>query len=645
LMLAARFYSILCENEGKTALNRNRQLIQSEIEGFSRSINNLRRSVGELNQKSSVKFMKEVQKTSGYVEAMEKTIGEIVDRGVEKSSLFDFMTIYKDFYHMSVGDVYEGVYPIFYEDIKKDKKLAVIGKPEAEVFNDKIVILTKPASIKHNKRIIDFGNYFITYSFQVLNDALRSGNSAAIHSGLRLSSPSPRYPKDDDGDNIHPHISGNGMCTGEAGYRILSFLQQGVLSGVFQLVNSILNTLGSGPYRAISAWDPRPSCAGCGEIIGEDDERVNCSSNGAALHKSCAYEDEDGNFHEHRFVKTCTFCFNEGVFDDRTTRGGNVGCPLCIEELSRVENLVNEGKFPCPNCNHVHEGEDAFDHKIELGEKDYACTRCVSWVREPNEDGVGTCEVEGIGRVTTSRIITQRSRRSFPRIPNIVVCSCGSRVAEENIRRDDFAMSNCCQVCDPDNLGMSQSFLAQVPIMEAWLWNFYGTHIGEMTTQYCRLYSFVGEDVSAERAASVVKRLRCWEINLSRTMCYVDRHTSLREKAIFWETVLADTGFIILTADEESIRIHDEIQRFRTEDATRAGNAPEGVLERERERIQETLRRLRDFFSGRRAARDEEGREEEGREEDGRERTDEDREEIRAGEAGVVEAVDTGDGA
>ncbi len=79
-------------------------------------------------------------------------------------------------------------------------------------------------------------------------------------------------PAGESSDTTHPHVKGNQLCEGDGQAAIAQALRTGRLLDFFQLVSRILDTYNSGSaYVSLAEWNGSP-CAGCGAILGDDDQ-------------------------------------------------------------------------------------------------------------------------------------------------------------------------------------------------------------------------------------------------------------------------------------------------------------------------------------------------------------------------------------
>jgi len=123
---------------------------------------------------------------------------------------------------------------------------------------------------------------------------------------------------------VHPHVSGDKMCEGEAKTPIRSALDNGRLLDFFMLVRSVLMTYAEGSaYVELENWNSETPCSECGRHLSDDD------------------------------ASSCTDCGNavcEGCRSDCSVCGGTLcgGCGLPCQECDAL--LCSDCHVSCPNC-------------------------------------------------------------------------------------------------------------------------------------------------------------------------------------------------------------------------------------------------------------------------------------------------------
>jgi hypothetical protein len=163
------------------------------------------------------------------------------------------------------------------------------------------------------------------------------------------------HPASSNNSVMHPHVSDEQMCCGDALLPIKAAVEGGRLSDVFILIRNVLQTYNpDSPYISLDNWHGR-SCHDCGYVVAEDDVFW-CSS--------CEYDfcDECASFCSGCSETTCGGCLKEcPVCEDRYCAGCIKTCPDCGETI--CSSCLEDMQCPCieerEQENEDDQGEDS----------------------------------------------------------------------------------------------------------------------------------------------------------------------------------------------------------------------------------------------------------------------------------------------
>lgn len=152
---------------------------------------------------------------------------------------------------------------------------------------------------------------------------------------------------------IHPHVSSNNMCPGDANTgvqtRLPLALNEGRISDAFDLIDGLLHNYGGYPYVHLEHWGNH-LCPGCRDSI-QIDQMVQCFQCAAGHCRNCSKQCEEcdrwfckercGIFHQETRTYTCPCTLNtvrcngcQQRFDPTTPLGNmdpvNGYCPHCL---------------------------------------------------------------------------------------------------------------------------------------------------------------------------------------------------------------------------------------------------------------------------------------------------------------------------
>ena len=143
--------------------------------------------------------------------------------------------------------------------------------------------------------------------------------------------PNPAAP---DSNVVHPHVSHEVLCAGDAASAINDALEAGRLCDFFLIIRSTLQTYNpDSPYVDLNNWQGHP-CDDCGHVMGEDDscwcdhcDRSYCDG----CMRTCAGCDV---FRCHACLNNCPAC-DECICEscvESCLRCDDTGCNQCLED-------------------------------------------------------------------------------------------------------------------------------------------------------------------------------------------------------------------------------------------------------------------------------------------------------------------------
>lgn len=155
----------------------------------------------------------------------------------------------------------------------------------AEVYADLVALVADGATIKDNTLSVPIGEV-------ELEDIELGDFTVALDFGPQCLPERPLISvfadnaPDNSHDHIHPHVSGDNLCTGEGEHAIKLAAEQLRIADVVDVVDSILNTYNpDSAYHKLENWWGAP-CDSCGDSVDEDDLSCCCGC-GDALCESC----------------------------------------------------------------------------------------------------------------------------------------------------------------------------------------------------------------------------------------------------------------------------------------------------------------------------------------------------------------------
>ena len=155
----------------------------------------------------------------------------------------------------------------------------------------------------------------------------------------------------------HPHVSGNGICAGDAQAPIRVALEQGRLCDAFCLIRSVLTHYGeSSPYVPLSEWDG-VSCYECGYSTASDNLSLcdQCENEFCSECIGCCELCERNACGS--CLERCTRCRKHCCSNcrNRSTHSERLCCKECLQECSvcgqqvAIDELADDGQT-CHAC-------------------------------------------------------------------------------------------------------------------------------------------------------------------------------------------------------------------------------------------------------------------------------------------------------
>ncbi|MEX2389234.1 MAG: hypothetical protein WD534_15255 [Phycisphaeraceae bacterium] len=203
---------------------------------------------------------------------------------------------------------------------------------EIEAIEDEfgeLIVELEHAVIKVRTESIELeGLYLGPFEIQLFLHDLAQSDGHAAYAVVALD---PRPAAGDD-RVVHPHVSDDRLCTGEATTSINRALASGRLCDFFLLVTNVLKTYNpDSPYVPIDQWDGEP-CHDCGYRMHEENR---------GLCEQCERDfcDECMGFCRHCETSICHGCMGtcdgcgEGVCDECVRRCEHCSdhfCPTCM---------------------------------------------------------------------------------------------------------------------------------------------------------------------------------------------------------------------------------------------------------------------------------------------------------------------------
>ena len=170
-------------------------------------------------------------------------------------------------YYMNSVLQYRRNAPSFRPAIPTLRDLLAELKQLQEEFEDVRIDIKKGVIAVRTDRIlledIDLGRFQIELHLERLKERIDS-------SVVEIAALDPNPPTSND-DVTHPHVSGQGLCAGDASVPIQAALREGRICDLFLLINAVLTTYNPGSaYVALSEWDGI-ACGECGYSCNRDD--------------------------------------------------------------------------------------------------------------------------------------------------------------------------------------------------------------------------------------------------------------------------------------------------------------------------------------------------------------------------------------
>lgn len=139
------------------------------------------------------------------------------------------------------------------------------------------------------------------------------------------------HPASSDDSVTHPHVSHDGLCTGDATTSLYAALHSGRLGDFFLIVRQVLSTYNDqSPYIPLDQWEGN-RCAECGYTVGEED-RCTCLNCEQDFCREC--------------VSRCVSC------RDMVCRSCQKTCPSCDSVVcdSCLDTCAACGRDCCESC-------------------------------------------------------------------------------------------------------------------------------------------------------------------------------------------------------------------------------------------------------------------------------------------------------
>jgi hypothetical protein len=237
---------------------------------------------------------------------------------------------------------------------------------------DRICVTTDEITLRHGDTEIELGAFQICFTWSDLKHPTAC---------LSVEAMSPNPAAGNDGGTVHPHVRKKRVCLGDAAEPIVAAIEDGRLTDVFNIIDSLLHTYNhDSPYTKLTEWDgesedSRASCASCGNDMFEDG--CYCEGCENAVCDSCFVHCDicddwrcDGCMPIRR-CKSCkqygcgdcvSACPNCGEWTCKECQAASdcsddAGCQLCLIKCDSCDNEVLQDELTelgdenlCPPC-------------------------------------------------------------------------------------------------------------------------------------------------------------------------------------------------------------------------------------------------------------------------------------------------------